>query len=196
MKKLIILTLLISLLLLTFTACNPDEDQPQGANDPLASAVVVMEFIKANNFEGVSHFVHPNTGLRFSPYDYVDLENDIVFTKEDLGTLSGNGLTYQWGVYDGSGHPILLTFDEYYDLFIYDLDFANAPLMGNNEVMRIGNTPSNIEEVYPDSVFFDFYFDGVNPEYEGIDWRSLKLILTEYKGTYYLEGIIHGQWTG
>ncbi|MFA5637485.1 MAG: hypothetical protein WCY49_04975 [Anaerovoracaceae bacterium] len=196
MKKLIILLLLISLFLLTFTACNHDEEQPQGANDPLANAVVVMEFIKENNWEAVSLFVNEDTGLRFTPYDYVDIDYDIVFAKEDLSTLSGNGLTYQWGIYDGSGHPILLTFDEYYDLFIYDLDFANTPDIGDNEVMRIGNTPSNIEEVYPDSVFFDFYFDGVNPEYEGIDWRSLKLIFTEYNGTYYLEGIIHGQWTG
>ena len=38
-----------------------------------------------------------------------------------------------------TGDPIKLTFKEYYKKFIYDVDFVNAKIIGNNHVIGAGN---------------------------------------------------------
>lgn len=39
-------------------------------------------FIKNKDMESMSSIVHPNKGLRFIPYDYIDIEKDRVFTVQ------------------------------------------------------------------------------------------------------------------
>jgi hypothetical protein len=36
---------------------------------------------------------------------------------------------------------------------------------------------------------------GFDPEYEGMDWRSLRLVFEKKNDIWYLVGIIHDQWT-
>jgi len=100
-----------------------------------------------------------------------------------------------WGAYDGTGDPINLTFEGYYNKFIYDVDFANAKIIGNNTVVGHGNSLINISEVYPGAVFIEYHFPGFDPQYNGMDWRSLRLIFEEKDGAWYIVGIVHDQWT-
>ena len=54
---------------------------------------------------------------------------------------------------------------------------------------------NNIKEAYPNGQFVEFHITGLEPKYEGIDWRSLKLVFEDVNGTLYLVGIIHSEWT-
>ncbi|NLN66403.1 MAG: GerMN domain-containing protein [Clostridiaceae bacterium] len=143
----------------------------------------------------LSSIIHPDKKVRFSPYTYVDVEKDLVFSSEEIKHINDSDKVYTWGAYDGSGDPIKLTFEEYLSAFVYDKDFLNAEYVGYNEYIGQGNTINNIFDVYPDGKLLEYYFSGFEPEYEGLDWESLKLIFEEKDGSWYLVGIVHDQWT-
>lgn len=161
----------------------------------LSTSLDVIELIRDKDMKGLSDYVHPSKGLRFSPYDYVDVKTDQVFSKEEVAALNENTKVYTWGYYDGSGEPIELDFSKYFNRFVYDVNFANPHMIGNNSIIGKGNTISNIEEVYPNGYFVEFYFSGLDSQYEGMDWRSLKLVFEQENGEWYLVGVIHSEWT-
>ncbi|NLE25228.1 MAG: hypothetical protein GX625_07790, partial [Clostridiaceae bacterium] len=80
-------------------------------------------------------------------------------------------------------------------IFIYDVDFASAEKIGYNEILGHGNTLENSAEVYKDSMVVEYHFPGLDPQYEGMDWRSLRIVFEKHNDTWYLVGIIHDQWT-
>jgi hypothetical protein len=41
----------------------------------------------------------------------------------------------------------------------------------------------------------EYYFPGFDPQYGGMDWRSLKLVFSQADGSWNLAGIIHDEWT-
>jgi len=138
--------------------------------------------------------VHPDKGVLFSPYSHIEPEKHKVFTKDQLKGLLESEEVYLWGEYDGSGHPIELTFAQYYERFVYDHDFANAEKVAYNEIQPYGNTIVNISDIYPEGKFIEYYFPGTEP-HDGMDWASLRLVFQEYNGQWYLVCIAHGQWT-
>lgn len=168
---------------------------PAPGDSLMTVALDVIELIEAENFSDLAIYVHPNMGVRFSPYDYIDVQNDQVFQAAQFQNLSGNPNVYLWGNYDGTGDPINLTFDDYYDEFIYDEDFANPHMYGNNYPIGTGNMINNFSDVYPNGQFIEFHFTGFDPQYEGMDWSSLKLGFEQHNNAWYLVGVIHSQWT-
>jgi hypothetical protein len=104
-------------------------------------------------------------------------------------------MVYHWGTYDGSGMPIELAFRQYYKEFVYDVDFARPDVVGFNERVGQGNSIDNIASAYPDGMTVEYHFEGFDPEYAGMDWRSLRLVFEEEDGIWYLVGVVHDQWT-
>jgi outer membrane murein-binding lipoprotein Lpp len=167
----------------------------QQSGSILDTALDVIGLIKDQDMTALATHVHPDKGVRFSPYAYVNVQNDLVFTAQQVTTLLQNNQVYNWGEYDGSGDPIQLNFSDYYDRFIYDQDFANPHMIGNHVVIGTGNTINNIDQVYSAGTFIEFHFSGFDPQYAGMDWRSLNLVFEEVSGTWYLVGIVHNEWT-
>lgn len=155
----------------------------------------VINLIKNKDAEKLSEYVHPSKGIRFTPYTTVSLENDVVFNKENIKNFYTDNSQYLWGYYDGIGDEIKLTPSEYYDKFIYTEDFVNVNEIGYNEVLSSGNMIENQFDVYDKAIIVEYYIPEINPEYEGIDWQSLRLVFEEYEGVWKLVGIIHNQWT-
>ena len=161
----------------------------------LMTAMTLVEFIGDENFEAVAQYVDPVDGVRFSPYGYVNVTTDRVYSAQDLETAMQDQTVYNWGSFDGTGDPIDMDFDDYYGRFIYDQDYANPHMIGNNTVVGTGNTLVNISQVYPGASFVEFHFTGFDPNHDGLDWRSLRLVLEEQNGDWVLLGIIHDEWT-
>jgi hypothetical protein len=158
------------------------------------NATQVIQALSEKDLAAVAQFVHPEMGVRFSPYTYVREEHQ-VFMPGELMDLSVSTEIYTWGQYDGTGEPIELTFDEYYDEFVYSADFANPEEMALNERIGQGNTVNNIEDFYPESSFVEYHFSGFEEKYGGMDWESLRLVFVQEDGTWYLVGIVHDEWT-
>lgn len=143
----------------------------------------------------LSSYIHPEKGVRFTLYSFVDKDKDIVFDKEGIMGFLQDQKTYIWGYFDGSGDAVEMTPQEYYNSFIYDKTFADADKIGYNTTLSGGNTLNNQFEVYENPIIVEYFFPGFDPQYEGLDWESLSLIFEEYAGTWYLVGIVSNRMT-
>lgn len=171
-----------------------EEEEPAPAATAQEAAAAVISALKQSDMKTLSAYIHPEKGLLFSPYAHIETATAKVFPADGLPALI-DSTVYNWGSYDGSGDPIELTFKQYYDKFVYDKDFIEAETVGVDEIKGEGNTIVNIEDVFPNSYVMDYYFSGFDPQYNGMDWESLILVLEELNGAWYVSAIVHSQWT-
>lgn len=127
-----------------------DKDSNETKAEVKARSQIAVIALKEKDMEKLASLVHPVKGVLFSPYSHIILGEDKVFMKEQLKGLFESNEVYTWGIYDGIGDPIKLTFMQYYEKFIYNQDFANAEKVAYNEEQHYGNTIVNISDVYPE----------------------------------------------
>ncbi len=178
----LIATIFVLLLSACTSASTPNFDET--ANQTIAA-------LKTRDFDTLQTLIHPEKGVRFSPYATVDTKNDVVLMPFELDNFESK----LWGNYDGIGTPIILTLNEYFDKFVYSADFMNASEIKKNEIIGSGNSLNNLQTVYENANFIEYHFSGFDPEVFGMDWQSLRLVFEEYEGKVKLIGIIHDQWT-
>ena len=199
--------IMIGLLMLLLASCTsepvmetPLPQEPTFTPEPPApltleeSAGQVINALAEKDLEIVAEFVHPEQGVRFSPYTYVE-ESHQVFGRDELAELPGSEEVFFWGYFDGTGDPIELPFDDYYERFVYSADFANPEAMAVDEELGISSMFNNINEFYPGASFVEYHFSGFEEDYGGMDWVSLRLVFLEEDGVWSLVGIVHDQWT-
>ena len=153
-----------------------------------------LSAIKLYRFDQLSEIIHPDLCLRFSPYAYLNSSNQ-VFCSSEIGLAASSEDILLWGRYDGSGNPINLSFMEYYNDFVYDQDYFHSAVIGFNTTVSSGNSLNNIQEVFPGGMMIEYYFPGFDPQYGGLDWRSLRLVFVQHGTDWYLAALIHGEWT-
>ena len=54
---------------------------------------------------------------------------------------------------------------------------------------------NNIPDFYPGGMMVEYHFPGIDPEYGGLDWRSLRLVFIPYGEDWFLVGVVHDEWT-
>lgn len=155
----------------------------------------ILAAFKNKDYTALSRLVHPEKGVRFSPYAYVDTASDKILSAAMLLQQSTNQARILWGTADPTGEPIRMTFDAYIKRFVYDVDFLVPEKREVNKVLGGGNTINNISEVYPGADFTESYFSGFEKKYEGMDWKSIRLVYELKAGTYYLVGVVHDEWS-
>jgi hypothetical protein len=157
----------------------------------------ILTAVRNKDYQKFASFIDSTGEIRFSPYGYIDTVNDKTFTAQQFLDYSSDkkNTKFTWGIYDGSGEKMILTVNEYFKKFVYDVDFLNAPHINLNKTVRTGNSLNNIDSVYKNCVYVEFYFPGFNKKYEGMDWRSLKLAFKKANNKLNLVGLIHYQWT-
>jgi hypothetical protein len=53
----------------------------------------------------------------------------------------------------------------------------------------------NVQQVYPGASVVEYHFPGFDDQYEGMDWRSLRLVLAQNDNAEWtLYGVIHDEW--
>ncbi len=110
--------------------------------------------------------------------------------------LGEDSLRRVWGSYDGSGEPINLDFPAYFARFVYDRNFAQVAPGPPDVRLGKGNALDNIQLVYsPRRVMFLEYHVPGTERYNGMDWRSLRLVLEQVDERWYLIALVHDEWT-
>jgi outer membrane murein-binding lipoprotein Lpp len=155
----------------------------------------VVTLIKEKGFYALADYVHPTRGVRFSPYSNINTARDLVFSRDGLKTLLTDKEVKQWGFYDGSGAPIDATFADYYEEFIYDHPYHSAPQIGYNQILGKSNGDYNLYTIYPNAIIVEYHFPGFDERFEGMDWKSLRIVYQEKDEEWYIVGIVHDQWT-
>ena len=177
------------------SASDPAAGPPTAACDFPDAADRAIAAIARRDFDTLAALAHPRRGVRLSPYATVDPESDRVMTVEELRAAATDHRVLLWGAHDGTGDPIELTCPAYFDRFVYTHDFLDAPQTAVNERLGKGNSIHNIPEAYPDGRFVEYHVPGINPDYGGLDWGSLRLVFVPVDGCWKLVGIVHDQWT-
>lgn len=176
------------------TETAPEEGVPPTA---LEAASTVVRALKNKDMDQLAAWTHADKGVRFSPYGYVDTKRDQVFKREEIEGLLKDKQQRVWGEFAGKGDEIKMTYAEYHDRFVYDADFETKAEIGLNQTLGQGTTLNNLQEVYPPETydFVEYYIDGVDPDAQGMDWRSLRLVFEKIGEDRALVGIVHDQWT-
>lgn len=159
------------------------------------SADEILEALRDEDYEALAEAADPVAGVRFSPYAYVDIDDDVVIAADEVANLGEEDSVRTWGAFDGTGDPIEMTFADYRDRFVWDHDYLDAEQVGVNEVIATGNTLNNLAEAYPGDSFVEYHFSGFDPQYEGMDWRSLRVVMRPSSHGWTLVGIVHDEWT-
>jgi hypothetical protein len=157
-------------------------------------AMEIISLLKSRQLKNFSHFIHPQKGLQFSPSATLSHEN-ILVTSNDYDNFYAREELHVFGYHAGSGEEIKMSFKQYYQSFIYNVDYANAPQISYNHFLGAGNSLNNLKEVYPDAHFVEYYFSSFDKKYEGMDWQTLRLVFEKYENQFYLVAIVHDQWT-
>lgn len=161
----------------------------------LNTAYLVAGALKSRNYSALSALSHPEKGVTFTPYSTVDSKTDVNLSAAAIGALDTDDNVYTWGVEDGRGNLIELTAAEYFAQYVYDADYMSAPQIGIDQVIISGNALENVVQSYPDCRFVDFCFPSLEPDKDGLDWTSLKLVFEPSETRWLLVGIIHSEWT-
>ena len=174
-----------------------DSIQKQADRDSTLTELThrVLSVFKNKQYAKLGQYIHPEEGVRFSPYATV-LSEDNKFSREafkKLVTVNKNKKIL-WGSYDGSGDAIELTPAEYFSQFVYDANFLNPEKFEVNDIIGTGNSVDNLRSQYHNSDFTESYFSG-SKKNGGVDWKAVRLVFKKIDGKYYLVGVVHDQWT-
>lgn len=157
----------------------------------------VLLAFKNRDYTALAALVHPTEGVRFSPYAYIDSVADKIMTADWIKKQAAPGKQEKiiWGEYDPIGNKIKKTFDGYIKEFVYDVDFVKPEKRKVDAFIGSGNTQNNLLVMYDGCDFTESNFSGFEPRFDGMDWRSLRLVFKKKDGKYYLVGVVHDQWT-
>lgn len=161
----------------------------------ITRAIEVAQFIRDRNWSALAGAIHPEKGVRFTPYSWVEPNTDMTFTPEEVAAFGSDASTYMWGYSDGPGEPMYMTPEQYFVRFVFNTDYTQAPCLSVNRIMSSGNALENAADAYPDGRFVEFYYSGLDPINEGFDWCALKLVFEAYGNQLMLVGVIHSEWT-
>lgn len=153
----------------------------------------ILELLKIKNYTEFAQFIHPEKGVRFSMYGYVQPKKDKIFTKEDFLKYIGTDIKFTWGEKDGTGDLLQMSLKNYLEKWVFVKDFTTAEVL-TDETENNGNMMNNLKDIYPNSIFTENFIKG-SKEYAEMDWKSLRLVFEQYEGQLFLVGIINNQWT-
>ncbi|WP_051268158.1 hypothetical protein [Terrimonas ferruginea] len=181
----------------TEVAPGPVAQPAKEASDSMLAYIFADSVVKAlNNRDLVTlaSFVHPEKGVRFSPYGFVDTSATAHFTTQDLQKAKMTDV-HNWGDFDGSGDPIKFTIERYFRRFVINANYLRAPKRSYNNFLTHGSSLNNLKEVYPSAMNVEYFYPGFDKKYEGMDWSCLRIVMEPYNGRLRLVAVVHDEWT-
>ncbi|MCW3159740.1 hypothetical protein [Chryseobacterium oryctis] len=153
----------------------------------------VVLALKDRDYKKIAEFIHPEKGVRFSMYAFVEPKEDKLFSKADFIKYQPTKTVFTWGTLDGSGDLYKSTINDYLTKWVYSKDFVTGQV-SFNKFLGGGNSLNNLKEIYPNADFSENYIKGSEANAE-MDWKTLRLVFEEFEGKYYLVAVINDQWT-
>ena len=161
---------------------------------PAMAALEVLLALRAGDTEALSNWVHPEKSVRFVPFTNISEENP-VFSAEETATLWTNDNEISWGYSAGTGDEILLTFQEFYERFLFSADFFYPDAVGYDTNIVQGGMIDNSRDLFPEAHIVEYHFDGFDPQFEGLDYVTLRIVVEQFEDQYYATAIVHNAWT-
>ncbi len=153
----------------------------------------ILSTLKAKDYTRFSSYIHPEKGVQFSMYAYIQPNQDKRFSRQEFIKYAPTNIKFTWGEKDGSGDKLVLSIKDYFNNWVFNRDFTKGEYQLNT-FKGSGNSLNNLQETYPGFNFTENFLPG-SEQYSGMDWNSLRLVFEELHGTYYLVAVINDEWT-
>ena len=153
----------------------------------------ILSTLKAKDYTRFSSYIHPEKGVQFSMYAYIQPNQDKRFTRQEFIKYAPTNIKFTWGEKDGSGDKLVLSIKDYFNNLVFNRDFTKGEYQLNT-FKGSGNSLNNLQETYAGFNFTENFLPG-SEQYSGMDWNSLRLVFEELHGTYYLVAVINDEWT-
>jgi hypothetical protein len=159
-----------------------------------ARAADAVSALRDKDFAKLAAAAHPDKGVRFSPYAFVNLQRDVVLPAATLGQGFAHRQRYLWGHTDGQGLPMDWMLEEYYTRHLWNKDYSKAPTVVLDKRTGMGNATDNSAQAYPGARIVEYHQPSTDPN-TTLDWGSLRLVFEERAGAWLLVGVISDRWT-
>lgn len=137
----------------------------------------------------LAQLIHPERGLRIHTYWWNPV---VLISGEEVQRLFTSRASYEWGIADGTGFPIVGSFAQ---VILPDLerDLLPATDEGCNEILH-GATAGLVQlpDGYEQAPFISLYRPA-GDEIE-FDWGTWVIGVEWWHGRYYLSYLVHFQW--
>lgn len=153
----------------------------------------ILSTLKSKDYDSFSNYIHPEKGVTFSMYSYINPKKDKHLSREEFDQYVAKDTQFTWGQQDGTGDLLVLPIKDYLTEWVFKRNFKNADFYFN-EFKGTGNTINNIRKTYPNALFTENFIPGTEI-YSGMDWNSLIFVFDEYNGIYYLIAVANNSWT-
>lgn len=159
-------------------------------------SLYVLSLLQKSDFSALASVVHPEQGLLLSADTYFD---DTTFPRrtlqrKELAGFLTNTTTLTWGRNGYSETPIQMTGKDFWETRLYTKRIAqNVPRAYDDVLVTDMNKEAAVEAIqkkFPGSHFVEYKVVATADERE---W-SLRLVFNEYKGQWYLSGIVRDQF--
>lgn len=154
-----------------------------------------LEKIQSGEFSQFISLVHPKKGLRFSTYGYIDTINVHPLSVDELNFYYAKDDLLFFGFADGSGDSINMNLKTYLQTYVQTPNYLTSNDISLNQFHQSGNELVNMDKVFEGADFIEYYFGGFDKQYEGMDWKALRLVWEKYEDKWYLVGIVRACWT-
>lgn len=193
--------IVVFILLLSVSCSNPsnktrkEEPLPTKKENLLVLSNSLLTNLNSGDFSAFVNLVHPIKGVRFSPYGHVNINETPVFSANELNNYFIRPDSLFFGFDDGTGDSIRLDLRTYIKDYILTPNYLKSTEISINQVHKTGNAPMNMADAFPNSDFIEYYFSGFDKQYDGMDWKALRLVWENYNNKWYLVGIVRACWT-
>lgn len=138
----------------------------------------------------LAELIHPERGLRIRRHWW---NPEVRIEGAQLSQLFSSQTGYEWGRADGSGNPIVGSFNE----VIYPLleqNLLGATESACNEILH-GGTAGLVQlpDGYQQQNFYSFFRPG-SEEFSGMDWGSWVVGVERWRGEFYISFLVHFEW--
>lgn len=169
----------------------PTSSATAGPSALTSRATDVLAALKARDGTKLATLVDAVKGVRFSPYPYVQVDKDVLLSAAELSGAFADPQLRTWGMTQGKGDEIRMTFTDYISSYAYDRDYLVRGDISNSAHGN-GNTTDNTKAVYPAATLVEFYQPSSG---NTLDWKAVRLLFEQRSGIWYLVAIVHGEWT-
>lgn len=149
--------------------------------------------LKNKNFQKFAKHIHPEKGITFSMYAYLNPDRNKHFTKAEFLQYSTTSTKFTWGEKDGTGDLLQLSIQNYIEQWVFKKDFSKSEYAFDT-VLKSGNSLNNLKEVFPQNHFTENYIAG-SEQYAKMDWKILRFVYEEFEGEIYAVAVINDEWT-
>lgn len=153
----------------------------------------LLQALKVGYYDIFANYIHPQKGVCFSMYAFINKNEDKHFTKADFEKFVPSKTIFTWGSRDGSGEIYKSTLDKYLKDWVFKKDFTKSEY-SLNQFRGGGNSLNNLKEMYPNTNFTENYIPG-SEKNGGMDWNALRFVFEEFDGKYYVVAVINDEWT-